>query len=292
MEHTGLEGFQNLFVGQLFAVQILHHQFFVSAGSGFGERFQSGGDIIGHIGGNRHFLGLALVHTLVSLVFQNVYDALVVCAGADRQNNGANAGAELFAQSGGNLHKVGMVAVHLVDDEHLAYVVLGGQRPGLFSADGDAVHSAYKDGSGLNNAQGTHGLADKIEVAGNIDHVEHLLVPVNGGNSRADGDLSLDFFRFKVGHGVAVFRAALTVDCAGSEQQCLHQRRFAFAAMPHEGDVTDVFGFIACHYRVLLGYIFCTRRIPRGKAVCEGNNEVAETARAHAYRTIMRRVLL
>ena len=229
-------------------VQILHGQLVIGHSGGFRDFFQSHFDVVSHIGGNGNFLGLALVGALIGLVFQNVYNALEISAVANGQHNRHNGAAELFAQRLLHLMEVRVLAIHLVDDEHLGHMILGRQFPGFFSADGDAAHSADDDTGSFHDAQGTHGLADEVKVAGNVDDVDHLLLPLDGSGSSADGNTALDFFRVKVGDGISVFYAALTVDSLRSEEQRLGQSGLALAAMPHEGDVPDVLGLIVSHY--------------------------------------------
>lgn len=242
-------------MGEGSLLQVFHGEVVIRHRGGLGDFLHGHGDIVGHFSGHGNFLGLALVDALVRLVFQDVDHAAVAGAVADGQQDGHHAVAKALAQLGLDLHKVGMIAVHLVDDEHLAHVVLGGIVPRLFRAHGDAADGADQNRGGFHHAQGAHHLAHEIKIAGHVDDVEHLLVPVNRRNGRADGDFSLDLLRVVVGNGVAVLDTTLAVDRSGSEQQCLHQRGFSFAAMSHEGDVADVLGLIACHYGSPLFYL-------------------------------------
>ena len=229
-------------------VQILHGQFVVRHGGCFGDFFQGRLNRVGHIGGNGNLLGFALVGALVGLVFQYVNNALEISAVADGQQNRHNRVTELFAQSRFYFVEVGVLTIHLVDDEHFRNMILGGQLPRLFSADGNTAHSADDDTGSLHDAQGTHRLADKVKIAGHVDDVDHLLLPFDGSSGGADGNAALDFFGVKVGDRIAVFHTALTVDSFRSEEQRLSQSGLAFAAMPHEGDVPDVLGLIVSHY--------------------------------------------
>ena len=135
-----------------------------------------------------------------------------------------------------------MFTVHLVYDEHTAQVMGTGVIPCLFGADAQAVHAADHDHRGLDHAQGPHQFADEVKVSGNIDDIDNFSIPGNGSVRSADGKTALFLFRIKVGNGGTVLHLTLTVSHAGSEEHRLGQRGLALAAMPHEGNVTNVTG--------------------------------------------------
>ena len=246
VRHASPETGQDLVVGQLFAIQVLHHQLVVGTGGGFGDFFHSGLDGGGHIAGHGHFLE-ALAGAFIGLVFQHVHNALEIDALAHRQQHGNHGGTELIAQLLHNLHVVGVFGVHAVDDEHAAHVVLLGIIPGFFRAHVQAAHSAHHDAGGFHHAEGTHHFADKIEIAGHVDHVDLGVFPFHGRDSRADGNMAFDFFGIIVGGGGAVFHLALAVHMARRVEHGFGQGRFAVAAVADQGDIADVLGFVVCH---------------------------------------------
>ena len=120
-----------------------------------------------------------------------------------------------------HLVKARVLTIHLIDNKHTAYATLHGVLERLFRAYVEAGDAADHDARSLYHAQGADHLADKIKVAGNVDDVQHLAVPVDGSAGGTDGTLALVLFGLEVGHGRAVLNLALTVDNAGSEEHRL-----------------------------------------------------------------------
>ena len=145
-----------------------------------------------------------------------------------------------------------MLAVHLVDNVHAAHALLHRMGEGLLGAHAQAGHAADDDAGRLHHAQGAHHLAHEVEIAGNVDNVEHLVVPVDGRAGGTDGALALDLFGLEVGHRGTILDLALAVNNARGEQHSLRQGGFAFAAMSHEGDVPDIGRDVFSHGTLLL----------------------------------------
>ena len=162
--------------------------------------------------------------------------------------DGADAAAVLVLQRVESLGVVAVLLAALGDREHHGQV--GGLQivPAALGADGDGLGRVLgRDGdhAGLDRAQGVEHLADKVKVAGAVEHVDLVAVELHGRNGGGDGDLTGNLFGIIVADGVAVSYLAQTVDGAGDVEHALGQAGLAGVAVAQEGDVTDVFCFVA-----------------------------------------------
>ena len=239
----------DLFLGKLAFLEVLLHQFVLGAGRGFHDGFAGALDVAGHIGGDVDLLeGLALAG--VGLVLQNADNAGELAALHDRHLNGRDVAAILVGDGGKRAAEVGVLAIHLVDDDHARSVGLVAQIPRLFRAHVQAGNRAHGDDRALGHGHGADHFAGEIEVAGHVDQIDLDVLPLEGSDGGADGDLAALLLLVAVGHRVAILDAALTVDGAAGVQQGLDQRGLALAAVSDDGDIADVLGLIVLHVRI------------------------------------------
>ena len=126
--------------------------------------------------------------------------------------------------------------------------MLTGIGHGLFRAYVQAVHSADHDQRRIHDAQGAHHFADKVEITGNIDKIDLLVLPFHGSDGGADRELTANFFGIVVRDRVAVFDAAHAVNRTRCPQQRFGQSRLAFAAMPNNRYIANILGLIIFHF--------------------------------------------
>jgi hypothetical protein len=97
-------------------------------------------------------------------------------------------------------------------------------------------HDQHAVGGGLGAAD----LADEVGVAGGVDDVERLALPLVGVHGRVDADLAPLLLGRDVGDGGAVLDAARLGEGAGAVEHRLHERRLPCAAVREDGDVADL----------------------------------------------------
>ena len=149
--------------------------------------------------------------------------------------------------------EVGAGAVHLVDEAHARDVVLVGLAPdglGLRLDAGDRVE--HGDGA-VEHAQRALDLDGEVDVAGRVDDVDAVVVPVGGGRGRRDRDAAL----LLLGHVVHDRRALVDltdlVGLAGVVEDALGGRGLAGIDVGHDADVA-----VALEGELTLGHYLIT----------------------------------
>ena len=91
-------------------------------------------------------------------------------------------------------------------------------------------------------ARAHRGIEFALEIveAGDIEKVELDVLPSGVGEGEGDGSLSCDLLFVEVGDGGAVVRLAHAFNDAAVEEDGLHERRLALAAVADDGDVADI----------------------------------------------------
>ena len=133
---------------------------------------------------------------------------------------------------------VGVGLLHAVDEHHAG--LLAQHLPGALHAHGQAVLGVAHDDGALGGADGAHGLAGEIEVAGSVHDVDLLALVHNGSEGQRDRNLALDLLGIVVTGGIAVGGLAQTVDTLGHKQHLLNQRGLSGASVTQQGDIANV----------------------------------------------------
>ena len=138
-------------------------------------------------------LGVAQVLAVVAvevdgLHVEEVDDALELVLEADGDGEEHGVEAELLGQLGLDLEGVGARAVALVDEGEAGHVValelaVDGDRLGLDAGD----RAEHEDGA-VEDAQGALDLDGEVDVAGGVDEVDSIVLPLDVGGRRLDGD--------------------------------------------------------------------------------------------------------
>src|SRR5262249_28590558 len=135
------------------------------------------------------------------------------------------------------VEEVGTCPVHLVDVGEAGNPVLvclapDGLRLGLDP--GDRV----EDGHGaVEDAQAALDLDREVDVAGRVDDVDPVPVPLAGGRGGGDRDAALLLLFHPVHHGGALVHLADFVGAAGVVEDALGRRRLAGVDVRHDPDV-------------------------------------------------------
>ncbi len=157
------------------------------------------------------------------LFAQEIDDALELVFTADGELHQNGVTIELAAELLDDLFGVAARAVHFVDEGNSRHAIaphlaVDGERLGLHPA-----HGAKDEDRPVKDAEAALDLDRKIDVAGRIDEVDVVAVPLDRGSSTGDGDSALAL-QLHVVHGRA-FPATLDlldgVDAAGIEEDPL-----------------------------------------------------------------------
>ena len=167
----------DLVLGQLLALEVLHHQLVVGAGGRFDQGFVALFYLSLDGGGDVHGLQvLALAHE--RLLLQQAGNAGELATLDDGHLDGSQMAAVLLGQGVQNLVEVCVFLIHLGDDDHPGGVGLVADGPGLFRAHVQAGNRANDDQGAFAHIQRPHLLAGEIEVAGNIHQVHLAVLPL------------------------------------------------------------------------------------------------------------------
>ena len=108
----------------------------------------------------------------------------------------------------------------------------------------DAALRAEDRHGAVQHAQGALHLNGEVDVAGGVDDVQAIVLPVAGGGSRGDGDAALLLLSHPVhGRGAFVRLADLAV-LTGVVKNTLGRSRLAGINMRHDTDVANHFKFM------------------------------------------------
>ena len=105
--------------------------------------------------------------------------------------------------------------------------------------------------------------AIEIEEAGGVDKIDLGILPFNGSDGGAYGDMPLGLLSVIIGDGAAIFNAAHTIEKAGIEKHGFGDGGLAFAAVTQYTDVANAVSFVILHNLDYPpnGYSFQFRRI-------------------------------
>ena len=169
-----------------------------------------------------------------------VDDALEVALGADRQLDRHRVGAEAVDHRLHALLEVGADAVHLVDVGDPRDVVLVGLAPDglrLRLHAGDGVEQRDR---AVEHAQRALDLDGEVDVAGRVDDVDAVVLPLRGGGGGGDRDAALLLLLHPVHRGRALVDLADLVGAPGVVEDALGRRRLAGVDVRHDPDVAGV----------------------------------------------------
>ncbi|MNZ27469.1 hypothetical protein D3C78_446880 [compost metagenome] len=148
--------------------------------------------------------------------------------------------------------------VNLVDDHdwtQAGFESLLGHETGLRHR---AVLSVDQQQYGVDHRHYTLNLATEVGVAGGVDDVDVVAVPVDGGVFRQNGNAALFFLVVGVHHALVV--ELVTLQGAGLAQEFVDQGGFTMVNVGDDGDVTQIFDHNCISIRGF-GCRQCRRRI-------------------------------
>ena len=222
--------------------QVGLHQLVVVVGAGLDQLGPVFLGLVAQVLGNldRLVLGAELVGPDHRFHLDQVDDAFEVALAADRQLDRQRVGAEPVLHRLHGVEEVGAGAVHLVDVGEARHGVLVGLAPdglrlGLDAGDG------IEDGDGaVEHAQAALDLDREVDVAGRVDDVDPVALPLAGGRGGGDRDPALLLLLHPVHHGGALVDLAHFVGAAGVVEDALGRRRLTGVDVRHDPDVAGL----------------------------------------------------
>ena len=129
--------------------------------------------------------------------------------------------------------------VHLVDVGHAGHTVLAGLLPDHFRLGLDTALGAEYSDSAVEYAQRTLNFHGKVDVAGGVDYVDGMTLPLGGGSGRGNGDAALLLLSHPVHRRAALMGLTQTVYAACVKQDALCRGGLAGVDVGHDANVTD-----------------------------------------------------
>ena len=192
----------------------------------------------GAAGHGAALVGLVEVQMLAGQQVQHAVESLALSVG-DGQGQGI--GAQTFFHAFQHIGEISAHPVHLVDEGDLGHAKalrLPPDRLGLRFHTGHAAEHAHRT---VQHAQGALHLDGEVHMAGRVDEVDGVLVPLAGGAGRHDGDAALLLLGHVVHGGGTVMDFPQAVDLAAVVEHALRERGLARVDVGDDADIADVF---------------------------------------------------
>jgi len=150
--------------------------------------------------------------------------------------------------------KVRAQAVHLVDEADARHGKAVGLPPDRLRLGLDAGHRIKGDDAAVEDAQRTLHLGRKVDVAGGIDQVDLVALPLARDRGRLDRDPALALLRHKVGHGGPVIDVAQAVRTPGVKEHALCRCRLAGIDVGNNANVPCLYQVVSRHRTALTSH--------------------------------------
>ncbi len=150
---------------------------------------------------------------------------------------------------------VRVLAVHPVDDHEAGEAELVAELPGLLGLDLDAGDGVHDEERGVRRLQAADHLGHEDPVAGRVDEVDLLLLPLERRDRERNRDLPFDLLRVEVGRRVAVLHAPEARRRARFVEEGGNERRLADAVVADDGDVVDGGSGVDLHSGALRSFV-------------------------------------
>ncbi len=160
--------------------------------------------------------------------------------GADRELDRHRMGAEPVDHRLHALSEVGADAVHLVDVGDPRDAVLVGLAPDRLGLRLDAGDRVEQRDRAVEDAQRALHLDGEVDMAGRVDDVDPVVLPVGRGGRGGDRDAALLLLLHPVHDGRALVDLAHLVGAAGVVEDALGRRRLTGVDVRHDPDVAGL----------------------------------------------------
>ena len=210
---------------------------------GLGDRLNHCGAVL--LGNLYHILGDRLnAHILTEVIVvyvclhgHQVDDTAEAALLADRELDCDRIGMKPVLHHLNDTEKVGSGNVHLVDVRHSRDLVLVSLTPNGLGLGLNAALRAENGYRTVQNAKRALNLNGKVNVAGGINDVDTVLLPVAGGCSGGNGDSALLLLGHPVHRCTAVMGLAHAMGLTGIKQDTLGRRGLTCVDMGHDTDI-------------------------------------------------------
>ena len=175
------------------------------------------------------------------LLLEQVDHALEAALDADRDLDRHRVGAQALDDHLEVRSKFGADAVHLVDEADARDAVLVGLAPDRLRLRLDARDGIEDDHATVQDAQRPLDLDGEVDVAGRVDDVDAVALPLGRGRGGRDGDAALALLLHPVHGGRALMDLADLVGSAGVEEDALGRGRLARVNVGDDADISGAF---------------------------------------------------
>ena len=234
-----MQGAGDPLVRDLLLAQVGLHQLVVVVGAGLDQLGSVFLGFVDQVG--RDLLGLELGPELVlpdqGLHLDQVDDAEELGLLADRELDRQRVGAEPVLHRLDRVEEVGPGAVHLVDVGDPRDLVLVGLAPDRLRLRLDAGDGVEDRDGAVEDAEAALDLDREVDVAGGVDDVDPVALPLAGGRGRGDRDPPFLLLLHPVHDGGALVDLAHFVGAAGVIEDALGRRRLTGVDVRHDPDV-------------------------------------------------------
>ena len=184
-------------------------------------------------------------HALHADEIDNTFE---IAFSADWQLHDKRLRAEAVDDRAHAIEEVGADLVHLVDEDHARHVVLVALPPDGLGLRLNALVGVEQGYRAVEHAQGALHLDGEVHVAGRVDDVDALALPVGGGRGGRNRDAALLLLLHPVHRRGAVVHLADLVALAGVVQDTLSRGRLTGIDVRHDADIAIVFNWgLTCH---------------------------------------------
>src|SRR5215218_200347 len=209
-----------------------------------------GRGLIGEVLGDLDDLLLLAEVVLVDdrVVLDEIDDPAEFALGADRQLDRHGVCAKAVDHRLDAAREVRADPVHLVDVGDTRHVVLVGLAPDVLRLRLDAGDGVEQGDRAVEHPQRALDLDGEVDVAGRVDDVDAMPVPLAGGRGGRDRDAALLLLLHPVHRRRALVHLAELVGAPGVEKDALGRRRLTGVDVSHDPDVSgSVEGVLAGH---------------------------------------------
>ena len=192
----------------------------------------------------RHQLGGNVAHDAFFLLesdgfhHHEVHHALEFALGTDGHLNGHRIGTKVLVHLHHHFLKVSAHAVHLVHESDTGHAVLVGLVPHGLALRFHTAHGTEYRHHAVDDAQRTLHLDGEVHVAGSVDQVDLMVVPLRGDGCGGDGDAALLLLLHEVHGGLPVVGLAYLAVYAREEEDSFRYSGLASVNVRRDSDVS------------------------------------------------------
>ena len=166
-----------------------------------------------------------------------------------RNLDGDSLEREILLQRENSLIKISSNPVHLVDEGkagHPVFIQLAVYCFALGLGPGNRINGEDRS---IENTAGALHLCGEVNVAGSIDQVEFIALPLKVGGRRSNGDSTFLLFLHEIHGGLAIMNLTKLVDLAADLQHPLCDGGLAAIDVGYDPDVPDPLShdFLTCN---------------------------------------------